>query len=107
MKTRTFLFGLTILALMVGCSAASSPTTAVKKFYKAVEKNDAKAMAEVATPETVQLMAMLGTKARDMMTSYGKTKSIIVTVTFENGEEKTIDLIKIDGEWKVSMSMEK
>jgi uncharacterized protein YceK len=116
MKMRTFFFGLTILVLMVGCSAVSSPKAVVQKFYKAVEKNDTKAMAKVATPETVQLMAMFGTKISGMMAPYGKTKSIteaidgdtaVVTVAFENGEEANIDLVKVDGKWKVSISMDK
>jgi hypothetical protein len=39
MKIRTFFFGLTIISLMAGCSAASSPKAAVQKFFKALEKN--------------------------------------------------------------------
>jgi hypothetical protein len=31
----------------------------------------------------------------------------VVTVAFENGEEANIDLVKVDGKWKVSMSMDK
>jgi outer membrane lipoprotein-sorting protein len=116
MKTRTFFFGVVILVLMGACSAASSPKTAVQKFYKAVEKNDTKAMAEVATTETVQLVALFGTKIQDTVSANGKVKTItetidgdtaVVTVIFENGEESNIDLIKVDGKWKVSVSMGK
>jgi hypothetical protein len=75
-------------------------------------------MADVATPETMQLMAMFGTKVQGMMAaeSQKKVKSIteaidgdtaVVTIAFENGDEQSIDLIKADGKWKVSMSMNK
>jgi outer membrane lipoprotein-sorting protein len=116
MKIRAFFFGLAILVLMAGCSATSSPKAAVQKFYKAIEKNDTKAMAEVATSETVQLMAMFGTKIQGMAAANGKIKTLtetidgdtaVVTVIFENGEESNIDLIKVDGKWKVSVSMDK
>jgi outer membrane lipoprotein-sorting protein len=116
MKMRTFFFGLTILVLAVGCSAANSPKAAVQKFYEALEKNDTKAMAKVATTETVQLMAVFGTKIQGMVAASGKIKTItetidgdtaVVTVIFEDEEESDIDLIKVDGKWKVSMSMDK
>jgi uncharacterized lipoprotein len=116
MKKKIFIVGLVLIILLAGCSAVSSPKTAVEKFYKAIEKNDSKAMAEVATPETVQLMAMFGTKVAGQVESYGKIKSVtetidgdtaVATVTFENGEEENLDLVKIDGKWKVSVSMNK
>ncbi|MDR1390347.1 MAG: DUF4878 domain-containing protein [Treponema sp.] len=117
MGRKIFIFGLVLAAVLSGCSgAANTPKAAAQKFYNALEKNDAKAMAEVATPETVQLITMFGTKIQGMMASYGKTKSItetidgdtaVVTVTFENGEETNLDLIKVDGKWKVTMSMDK
>jgi uncharacterized lipoprotein len=116
MEKKFFVVGLVLIVLLAGCSAASSPKAAVEKFYKAIEKNDTKTMAEVATPETVQLMAMFGTKVSDAMASYGKIKSMaetidgdtaVVTVVFENEEEENFDLIKVDGKWKVSVSMDK
>jgi uncharacterized lipoprotein len=118
MEKKNFVVGLVLIVLLAGCSLASSPKAAVQKFYKAVEKNDIKAMADVATPETVQLMAMFGTKVQGMLAANpnGKVNSVteaidgdtaVVTVTFENGEETNIDLVKIDGKWKVSMSMDK
>jgi ketosteroid isomerase-like protein len=116
MKVRVFFFSLTILALMANCALVNSPKTAVRKFYKAIENNDSKAMAQVATPETVQLMAMFGTKVQGMVAANGKiiamTEKIngdtaVVTVVFENGEKETLDLIKVNGKWKVSVSMDK
>jgi hypothetical protein len=117
MGKRFFGISFILLILLASCSgSASSPKAAVQKFYKAIEKNDSKAMAEVATPETVQLMAMFGTKIQGMAAANGKVKTItetidgdtaVVTVTFDNGEEENIDLIKVDGKWKVSISMNK
>ena len=117
MKKKYFVAGLVLIVLLAGCSLANSPRAAVQKFFKAVEKNDIKAMAQVATPETVQLMAMFGTKVQGMIAANpnGRIKSIseaiegdtaVVTVIFENGEETNIDLVKADGKWKVSMSMD-
>jgi PBP1b-binding outer membrane lipoprotein LpoB len=116
MKKNVIILGC-IVVLLASCSGlTNTPKATAQKFYKALEKNDTKALAEVATPETVQLIAMFGTKIQGMMASYGKIKSIteaiegdtaVATVVFENGEETNLDLIKVDGKWKVSMSMDK
>jgi urease beta subunit len=113
MKKRFFICTLAIIALLASCSVASSPKATVKYFFKAIEKNDTKAMAKVATPETVQMIGMFGTKLQSMLTANGKIKTMteeidgdtaVVNVTFENGEEQNIDLIKVNGKWKVSFS---
>ncbi|MDR2965981.1 MAG: DUF4878 domain-containing protein [Treponema sp.] len=115
MRKVVFVSILVVMALLVSCSAGS-PKSAVQKFFDAVEKNDEKAMAEVATPETVQIMTLFGAKTQGMVAETGGIKSItetidgdtaVAVVTFNNGEESNIDLIKVDGKWKVSMSMEK
>ncbi len=120
MKTRFFVCGLISVVLLAGCALVNSPKAAVQKFYKAIEKNDMKALANVATPETVQLVAMFSSKIEGLTASMeaenGKIKTVteaidgdtaVVTITFENGEETNLDLIKIDGKWKVHISMEK
>ena len=100
------------MALIAACGSSESPSSAARKFYAAVEKNDAKAMAQVATPETVQMMAMFGEKAAGMVAANGKIKgtteeidgdTAVVTLTFENGETENLDLIKVNGKWKVSI----
>ncbi|MDR2149733.1 MAG: hypothetical protein LBO67_02760 [Spirochaetaceae bacterium] len=45
--------------------SANTPAAAAQKFYKALEKNDQKALAEATTPETVQLITMFGSKSMD------------------------------------------
>jgi cytochrome oxidase Cu insertion factor (SCO1/SenC/PrrC family) len=96
---------------IVGCGAiGGSPSSAARKFFEAVAKNDVKAMEKVASPEVVQLIGMLGEKSEESLANFGKitgtTEEIdgdtaTVTVTFENGEEEEVTLKKIDGKWKV------
>jgi predicted component of type VI protein secretion system len=112
MRRVMMLMGIVCLVFIAGCSSNDSPSAVVRKFYAAVEKNDAKAMGQVATPETVQMMALLGEKGAGMVAAYGKitntTEEIdgdtaVVTVTFANGETENLDLKKIDGKWKVTI----
>jgi hypothetical protein len=81
-----------------------------------MQRNDMKTMGKYATPETINLVAMFGTKLQGAIKAYGKitqtTETIIddtafVTVSFENAEDIEINLIKVEGNWKVDMSMEK
>jgi outer membrane lipoprotein-sorting protein len=113
MRKNIIFCGLVIAALLAGCSAAGSPKAAVEKFYKAVEKNDTKAMAEVATRETVELMTMFGSMFQEQVEEDGKFKigtetidgdTAVVTLIYENGKEDTVDLVKVDGKWKVSIN---
>ena len=117
MRIRIFLFGLAVLILMAGCSS-NSPKAAAQNFLKALEKNDMKALSEVATSETVQMIAMFGSKAQGMVAAYDSSKIKTITETisgntadvkiiFQNGEELDFDLIKVDGKWKVTMDMGK
>ena len=112
MKRVILLTGIVCLVFIAGCSGNDSPSAAARKFYTAVEKNDTKAMGQVATPETVQMMAMFGEKAAGMVAANGKIKgtteeidgdTAVVTLTFENGETENLDLIKVNGKWKVSI----
>jgi ketosteroid isomerase-like protein len=113
MEKKFLVFGLVIIVLLAGCSAAGSPKAAVEKFYKALERNDTTAMAEVATPETVQMMALFGSMVQEQMKESGKFKTgtetidgdtAVVTLVYENGEEDTVDLVKVDGKWKVTLN---
>jgi len=115
---KIFLIGtLVLVALLAGCSLANSPKATVKKFGKAIEKNDMKALAKVATPETVQLVSMFGSKVQGHAASMSEKKikkvteeidddTATVTIIFADGEEENFDLVKIDGKWKVDISMD-
>jgi ketosteroid isomerase-like protein len=111
---RVLIIGMVCMAALVSCGGkASSPSDAAKKFYAAALKGDAKAMEAVATPETVQMMVMFGEKAKTGLAEYGKVTdasetidgdTAVVTLTFENGATDDIDLIKVDGKWKVTVN---
>ncbi|MDR2596757.1 MAG: DUF4878 domain-containing protein [Treponema sp.] len=120
MRKNFFIGTLIIVGLLVSCSLGNSPKAAVHKFRKAIEENDMRALAKVATPETVQLVATFSSKIQGYAASISdkKIKTIteeidgdtaVVTVIFTDGEEKKFDLKKIDGKWKVDifMNMEK
>ena len=116
MKRMIMLTGIFCVLFVVGCGGGSSPSSATRKFYDALVKNDVKAMGDVATPETVQLIAMFGEKASGVAAAHGKiTKTTeringdtaVVTVTYQDGETEDVDLIKVDGKWKVSIDMGK
>jgi hypothetical protein len=105
-------FGLVCFLIFAGCGIADTPSSAARKFYTALQKNDTKLLGQVATPETVQTMAMFGEKVQGMMQAYGKITSTteqidgdtaVVSVVFENGETEDLTLKKIDGKWKVAI----
>jgi hypothetical protein len=107
------LAGIVCLLFIAGCSSNDSPSSAARKFYSALEKGDSKALEQVATAETVQLIALFGEKAKEMYSVYGKITSITeeidgdtaaVAITFENGETENLDLVKVGGKWKVALS---
>jgi hypothetical protein len=99
-----------LLLAMASCGGGS-PTAAVRAFMTALEKGDTKAMEKVATPETVALIAAFGEKATESMEEYGKITygdekidgdKATVKVSFANGQSSDVDLIKVDGKWKVT-----
>ena len=109
-----FVVVLAIVILVVVNSLSNSPKGVVRKFVNAVEKNDMRALADVATTETVQLIAMLGPKVQGLIASQAgaKPKSVtekidgdtaVVTILLEDDNEVTFDLIKVNGKWKVSI----
>jgi hypothetical protein len=115
MKTKTLVLGLAIVVFFVGCGG-SSPSVVAKNFYAAIEKNDAKKLAQYATPETVAVYSLYGSKLQGYVAEQGKITDITeeidgdtatVFVTFENGDDTTLDLIKVDGKWKVNLDLNK
>jgi hypothetical protein len=104
----TLVMGLSV----IGCGG-SSPSKVVRQFYAALEKGDAKAIGELSTPETAELLIPFLEKAKGMAAAYGgitNTEETIngdtatVSVTYKNGSTENYDLVKVNGKWKVSMS---
>jgi hypothetical protein len=109
----TLALALTFTFTLAGCSFfEKSPKKTVQEFYKAVEKNDFKAIAEVATPETVELIEIFGFEIAERAVQTNKSKTVtekidednaVVKFTFEDGKEDNIYLKKVDGKWKVQI----
>jgi uncharacterized lipoprotein len=106
-----FVYALVIIALLAGCSATSSPKSAVQSYYQALEKLDTKALAKVTTPETAENLAPFASKAQGHVKELGKILTLTetidgdtasVTVTFDSGEEEAISVKKVNGKWLVS-----
>jgi hypothetical protein len=113
----TIVVVLAIVTLVIVNSLSNSPKGVVQRFVKAIEKNDMKALAEVATPNTVQFIAMLGSKVQGMIAAQAgsKPKSVteaidgdkaVVTILLQDDEEIKFDLVKVNGKWKVSIDMD-
>ena len=49
---------LTLFSLILVSCGGNNPSAVVKKFVKAVENGDAKAIGQISTPETAQMIAM-------------------------------------------------
>jgi hypothetical protein len=112
MKKISLVFGVVCTLFVFACSQADTPSAVAKKFYEALTKNDAKAIGQYATPETAALVTTYGAKIQSSMTTYGKitevTESIdgetaSATLKFENDETLDLNLVKVDGKWKVAV----
>jgi len=106
------LFGVGLLGLFVVGCGSPPPKKVATQFYTALEKGDSKTVGTLVTAETADILASFGPKMTEAAKMYGKVKSATeeingntatVTLTFENGKTDNVDLVKIDGKWKVSM----
>jgi len=111
MKRVIMIAGIVCLAFFIIACGGGSPTSAARQFVSAIEKGDTKAMEKVATAETAQMMALFAEKAQGALAENGKIVSTSesidgdtarVTLTFANGEDMELDLIKENGNWKVT-----
>jgi hypothetical protein len=111
------LLGLTSLILLIGfafasCGGGASPTSVVKQLHTAIEKEDAKQINELMTPGAAALINGMLEKAKGSVTEKGKIKKTeetidgdkaVVKVTYDDGQEASFDLVKVDGKWKVDL----
>jgi len=97
----------------IGCSGNSSPSKVAKQFYAVVEKGDTKNYSKVMTPGMAQDMAMFGEKAKAMLAAKNGIASMnetidgdkaTVEVKFKDGSTSNVELVKLDGKWKVTYS---
>ena len=58
---------------MAGCPTARLLLAIVREFYRALERNNMNALANVVTPETVKMMALFGAKIQGIITTEGYT----------------------------------
>jgi hypothetical protein len=96
---------------VVSCGTGGSPAGVVKRYYAALAKGDAKTLGEVMTPKGAANLSNFLTKAKDHVTALGEITSTeefidgdsaVVRVNFKNGSTEEIDVVKIDGKWRVS-----
>jgi len=114
---------LAIALAFTGCGG-SGPSDVTKQLVAALEKGDTAALDKYATPETAKVF----TKLMDMSMKVGKDNEFfketvkdslkggiasteetidgdkaVVTLKFKDGSTDKVDLVKVDGKWKVAM----
>jgi ABC-type glycerol-3-phosphate transport system substrate-binding protein len=101
------------LASCGGGGGGSGPSAVVKSFYAASGKGDAAAIDNLCEPETAKLIkGLLGNDAfKNQTLEKGKitktTETIdgdtaTVVVSFEKADDTPVNLVRIDGKWKVT-----
>ncbi|HHO42119.1 MAG TPA: DUF4878 domain-containing protein [Epsilonproteobacteria bacterium] len=106
------LFGLFLLLALSGCS--DKPAETAKSFSEAMAKGDLEKASLYATKETMEIMGFansLGGLQQNPNFNYKLIEEKIIDdsrakVTFKDTSSdkiETLDLIKVDNEWKVSI----
>jgi hypothetical protein len=108
------------LALAAGLASAAcgepGPARVARQFYATVESGELDQLYKYATPETVTTVAMFAEKFQGALALKGgiaSTRETIdgdsatVAVTFGDGTSETVDLVRVDGKWKVCVNDEK
>jgi ketosteroid isomerase-like protein len=116
MKKIITLVGAVGLVLIVGFTVLNcgggSPSSVVRKLYTAFEKGDTKAINELMTPESAAMMIMFLEKIKGSVTEKGgieKTEEkidgnkAVVKTTYKDGSTDELNLVKVDGKWKVTI----
>ena len=117
--TTTFKRTLTaaLLAFFIACGGNDTPKSVAENFLKAMNKMDYETAKKYGTADTGKLLEMISGFAKMMPDSAKQEKNFEIkdekvegdkaTVTYaESGEEgiQTLNLVKVDGKWKVAMS---
>jgi len=117
MKKIFFPIGLISLLLIMGmvlicCESGGSPSGVIKNLHNAVEKGNNEEISKLMTAEAAGLVLKM---LPDLQKSYAKSGGIakteqtitgdsaVVKVTYKNGETDNYDLVKMNGNWKVTI----
>ena len=118
---------LTIALVFNGCGG-TGPSNVTRQFIAALEKGDMAALDKYATPETAKLFNGLMEMSEKMAKDKSKAKEdfkdtikdslkggivsieeaitgdkAVVTLKFKDGSTDKVDLVKVDGKWKVAV----
>lgn len=106
-----------IVLFIISCGGGDSPKSVAEHFLKAMNKMDYETAKKYGSEDTGRLLDMMSGFAKMIPDSAREEKSFEIkdekidgdkaTVTYvQSGEvgEQTLDLVKIDGKWKVAMS---
>jgi hypothetical protein len=113
------LFSLVIAAIVLvtvsSCNKTATPKEVAEKFLNHIQKKeyaDAKKLATTESASTIDMMQSFGSMGGEQKEAKIEVKDEKIdgdkaTVKYmEDGAEKTLDLVKIDNEWKVEMKKE-
>lgn len=118
MKTSfTRLLSFSILAFLMACGGGDSPKAVSENFLKALNRMDYETAKKYGTEDTGKLLDMMSGFAKMMPDSAKEEKNFEIkdekidgdkaTVTYsQTGDEseQVLNLVKLDGKWKVAMS---
>lgn len=113
MKKLLLLFA--VCALLVSCSSGNTPRAVAEKFSIELSKGNIDKASEYCTPEAAAMLAMAKSFGgstemvkEDFKFVFKKEEiegdTAKVYFEDENGEEEEIDLVKLDGKWKVVLT---
>jgi hypothetical protein len=105
------LFAVLLLTILVGCFG-SSPSSAANSFMSALQDGNATKAKQYATTNSAVVL--------DMMVAMGKlpnvksfkivkelvdgNRAMVRYTQDDSGQEQELNLVKVDGEWKVQIS---
>lgn len=121
MKKITFMFMLVLGALVTSCSKSNTPEFVAEKFLTAMESAnypEAKKFCDEKTGQIVDMLAGIPISEKDKKApkkvtinrveedKEDKNKAKVFYSVEGEEKEKSIDVVKIDGKWKVSLNKE-
>ena len=118
MKSTLKMIGIIALVAVIGFAMTAcggrndSPSDVVRKAITAMERGDTRGIEATCTPELAALIISMMEKAQGQVTERGGIASAvetidgdtaIVEVTYNDGTSETMNLVKVDGQWKITM----